>query len=114
MSGKIQKCPLCDLPADFNVAPAVSGDGILEEGYGGQCDRCGRPRVMQSVVSRFRESKTLYLLSALFRRCPAPRKAPLVTLENVDELIAGMPILRTVPEKMDGLLRRLVGSELPP
>src|SRR5580704_2758524 len=37
-----------------------------------------------------------------------------VTLENADELVAGMPALRTVPEKMNGLLMLLVKSKFPP
>jgi hypothetical protein len=37
-----------------------------------------------------------------------------VTLENADELVAGMPALRTVPEKMNGLLMLLVKSKFTP
>ncbi|HEY4777350.1 MAG TPA: hypothetical protein VIH56_06790 [Candidatus Acidoferrales bacterium] len=56
--------------------------------------------------------KSLHLLSAFFRRYPSV--PPLVTTQNVDELIVGMPLLRTVPEKMNGLLKLLVDSKLPP
>jgi hypothetical protein len=111
MSGKIEKCPLCEQPADINFGSAKADPA--QGGYGGPCARCGRIRVMQEVVSKFRETKTLYLLSAFFRRYPAS-EAPLLTMENVDELISAMPVLRTVPEKMNGLLTILANSKHPP
>src|SRR5271168_1068156 len=110
MSGKVDKCPICDQAAEFNLA--YSAD-TLEGGYRGRCERCGEVRVMQQVVNNFKQTNTQHLLSAFFRRYPA-RVPPLVTLENVDELIAGMPVLRTVTEKMNGLLKLLVDSKVPP
>jgi hypothetical protein len=68
---------------------------------------------MQPVVNKFREMGTLHLLSAFFRRYPEG-KPPLVTTENAAELIAGMPVPRTVPEKMNLLLKHLVDSQVSP
>lgn len=110
MSGKVDKCPICDQAAEFNLAYSAE---TLEGGYRGRCERCGEVRVMQQVVNKFKQMNTQHLLSAFFRRYPA-RVPPLVTLENVEELIAGMPVLRTVPEKMNGLLKLLVDSKVPP
>jgi|ERR1700733_5547386 len=109
MSKKVENCPLCGQGADFNFGYTADS---AEGGYGGQCERCGRVRIMQRVVDKFREMKSLHLLSAFFRRYPSV--PPLVTTQNVDELIVGMPLLRTVPEKMNGLLKLLVDSKLPP
>ena len=110
MTGKVEKCPICELAADITLTYDAD---TLEGGYRGRCDRCGAVRVMQEVVNRFRQTKTQYLLSAFFRRYPA-KVPPLVTQENVDELIAGMPVMRTVPEKLNGLLKLLVDSRIPP
>jgi nucleoside 2-deoxyribosyltransferase len=106
---KLEKCPLCDQDADFNVGYVIDMDSSV---YAGKCERCGSVHVTDLVVREFRETKKLHLLSALFRRNMG--KLPLVTLESVKALIAGMPQLRTVPEKMNGLLRLLADSKLPP
>lgn len=110
MSSKIEKCPICGEDADFNVGFL---NARYDSVYGGQCARCGRVHVTQQVVNKLRETKTLHLLLAFFRRYPGS-DPPLVTPETVDESIAGMPVLRTVPEKMNGLLKLLVESSLPP
>ena len=109
MANKLEKCPLCDQDADFNVGYVVNMDSSV---CAGKCERCGSVHVTEEVVRAFRETKKLHLLSALFRRSVG--KLPLVTLENVNELIAGMPQLRTVTEKMNGLLKLLADSRLPP
>jgi hypothetical protein len=112
MAFAIDKCPVCNLQAKFRIFASAD---TAEEGYDGQCPRCGRVRVMQSVVGQFEQLGTQHLLSALFRRfAEAGTPPPLVTSSNVDELMAGLPVLRTVPEKMNGLLRILVNSKLPP
>lgn len=111
-SQKIDKCPLCDQPADFQVGTRFE-EGIVESGYGGNCERCGHVRVIQSVVTKFKQSKKLHILSAFFRRYPN-HQPPLVTAENVGELLGGTHMLRTVPEKMNALLELLVDTEEQP
>jgi len=114
MSSKIDKCPLCDQPAKFIVGTGVDQySGELKAGSSGQCARCGKVRVVQEVVTKLQRMGTRHILSAFFRRYPTG-VPPLVTLDNVDELIAGMPVLRTVPEKMNVILKLLVDSKEPP
>jgi hypothetical protein len=103
-------CPICGNRADLKVG--VTPD-TAEPIYGGQCERCGRIRVTQHVLDDLRSRQKLHLLSAFFRRC-ASSGPPLINLDNVDELLGSMPQLRTVPEKLNGLLRLLVESTLPP
>jgi nucleoside 2-deoxyribosyltransferase len=86
-------------------------EGMVETGFGGSCARCGRVRIAETVITSFRQNHRLHILSAFFRRTP---DAPVVTPLNVDELIAGMPILRSVPAKLNGLLKLLVDSPLSP
>jgi len=109
--GNIDKCPICNQAADFNLG-YVAGD-IWNGGYAGLCARCGNVHIMKQVIDKFRETNTLYLLSAFFRLYPGD-KPPLVTSENVDGLIAGVPIMKSVSEKMNGLLKLLVNSKVPP
>jgi hypothetical protein len=110
MTSHVENCPICGLSADFQAGFAPDRDATI---YGGQCARCGRVRVTDHVVSKLRAASSLHLLSAFFRRYPVATP-PLVTLENVDELLAGMPLLRTVPEKLNGLLKLLADSKVPP
>ena len=106
---KIKNCPLCDQPANFNATYNIETDVA---GYRGECERCGRVVVSSQVISRFKDMGTVHLLSAFFRRHVSSR-APIVAPYNVDQLIADMPLLRTVPEKMNGLLRILVTDGQP-
>jgi|SRR5580700_1884402 hypothetical protein len=110
MSSKVDKCPLCEKSADFNVGYMLDRDTDV---YGGQCARCGRVHVTGHVVSKLRETNTRHLLSAFFRTYPTGTP-PFVTTDNVDELLRGMPQWRTVPEKMNGLLTILVNLKQPP
>lgn len=110
MSSTVEHCPICGQSADFRAGFVSDRDGTI---YGGQCARCGRVHVADHVVGKLRSTNSLHLLSAFFRRYPEA-KPPLVTLDNVDELLAGMPVLRTVPEKLNGLLKLLADSKVPP
>lgn len=109
MNDQVNKCPICDLPAILRVGYDGNFDVSI---YSGHCARCGQVHVTQTVVNDLRETEKLYLLSAFFRRHVG--KPPLIKSQNVDELLAGMPLLRTVSEKMDGLLKVLVSSKFPP
>jgi hypothetical protein len=110
VSGRLDKCPLCDGIAEFNVGYSAT---LGTTGYGGRCERCGSVHVTEETVALLKQSDTRYLLSAFFRR-HTEGSTPLVTSKNVDEHIASMPLLRTVPEKMNGLLKLLVHAKLPP
>jgi hypothetical protein len=109
MAAKLEVCPVCSQPADFNVERFADS---RETAYEGNCARCGIVRVTNDGISHLRDSGTLHLLSAFFRR---QQGVPvLVTSANADELLAGLPVLRTVPDKMNGLLKLLVNSKVPP
>src|SRR5580658_2138956 len=109
MSSKIEKCPLCDEPANFRTGYAMDRDTNIHSGY---CDRCGSVHVTGAAVRSLGETKRRYLLSAFFRRYEG--QPPLVESKNVDSLIDAMPVLRTVREKLNGLLKLLADTDLPP
>lgn len=101
---KLDTCPICNQPAAFLVGYAPNN---AERTFEGRCDRCGFVRVRQRVIGDLRGQGRLHLLSAFFRTYPE-KTPPLVTQENVAELLAGLPVPRKVPEKMNHLLKVLV------
>jgi hypothetical protein len=108
--GNLEKCPLCEQKARFILGYDIATD---EGSYAGECPCCGRVRVAKLVVDDARKANALYLLSAFFRTYP-DRNVPMVTADSVDGFLAAMPVLKTVREKMDGLLRLLADPQVPP
>jgi nucleoside 2-deoxyribosyltransferase len=106
---KINRCPICDLPADILVG---NEPNTARDIYGGQCPRCGEIHVTDFVVTEYKRKNRRYLLSAFFRRYPG--KPPLVNSQNVEELISAMPVPLTVSEKLNGVLRFLGDPEHTP
>jgi hypothetical protein len=77
--------------------------------FEGRCDVCGHVRVLPSVVDKLKDENRVHLLSAFFRRqTVAGVESPIVTPENVEDLFSKMPILKSVTDKLNALLRLLV------
>jgi hypothetical protein len=109
MSSLVPKCPLCSQDADIRLDSVIDRNTAI---YNGSCQTCKYVRVTQTVVNDLRAANRRHLLSAFFRHFQG--QPPLVSTENVDSLLADMPSLRTVPEKMNGLLRHLADPKYPP
>jgi nucleoside 2-deoxyribosyltransferase len=96
-------CPLCGKPAEIQTWRDKDSGGFYFEG---KCDRCDRISVTQSAVEKLKRESRAYLLSAYFRRRNKESSdVPIVTAENVEEIIGKMPVLRTVAEKLSALLK---------
>lgn len=108
--GNVATCPICGTSALFHAGVILN---TSEVAYGGECPRCGKVRVSAAVIDRFKREQALYLLSAYFRTYPAD-KAPLLSSGTVDAAIAGLPMPKTVPQKLNLLLKLLANSKLSP
>lgn len=96
----LDHCPICDQPATILIGYEVN---MADDIYSGQCRCCGEIHITSHAAKESKKSNTRHLLSAFFRRHSG---APLlVTSQNMGELISGLPVPKTVSEKVNALLR---------
>jgi nucleoside 2-deoxyribosyltransferase len=101
-------CPLCSEQAGVFAWKEPGNDGFYFEG---KCDRCGVVQVLGSAADEAKRMQKVHLLSAYFRGQSEQGLTPSIVDEsNVVDILRSLPMLKTVPEKLNAVLRLAVAK----